>query len=105
MISWHRFYDPETGRYISVDPIGLQGGMNLYAYVENDQVNKIDPLGLWSYTGKCNYVSIGDIAGAGVMVCEWESECVNGKKSIGKTETWLGGFTFGSPGGTTEFDL
>jgi hypothetical protein len=42
-----RFYDPETGRYISADPIGLAGGMNLYAYVENDPVNFVDPLGLF----------------------------------------------------------
>ncbi|MFH0783505.1 MAG: RHS repeat-associated core domain-containing protein [Pseudomonadota bacterium] len=50
VISWHRFYDPETGRYISADPIGLDGGMNLYAYVGNDPVNKIDPEGLdWLY--------------------------------------------------------
>ncbi len=27
--NWHRFYDPSTGRYISADPIGLAGGMNL----------------------------------------------------------------------------
>lgn len=46
MISWHRFYDPNTGRYISTDPIGLDGGMNLYAYVGGDPVNKIDPWGL-----------------------------------------------------------
>jgi RHS repeat-associated protein len=44
--NWHRFYDPETGRYISADPIGLVGGMNLYAYVQNDPVNRIDPWGL-----------------------------------------------------------
>lgn len=43
---WHRHYDPETGRYISADPIGLAGGMNLYAYVQNDPVNWIDPWGL-----------------------------------------------------------
>ena len=43
IISCHRFYDPSTGRYISADPIGLAGGINLYAYVENDPVNKIDP--------------------------------------------------------------
>ena len=46
MISWHRFYDPETGRYLSPDPIGLDGGMNLYAYVEGDPVNWVDPIGL-----------------------------------------------------------
>lgn len=56
MISWHRFYDPETGRYISADPIGLAGGMNLYAYVQGDPVNWVDPMGLtwgdyWSNVG------------------------------------------------------
>ena len=49
--NWHRFYDPETGRYISADPIGLDGGMNLYAYVENDPVNYIDPWGLFGDGG------------------------------------------------------
>jgi RHS repeat-associated protein len=44
--NWHRFYDPDTGRYISADPIGLAGGMNLYAYVASDPVNAIDPTGL-----------------------------------------------------------
>ncbi|MDP3478236.1 MAG: RHS repeat-associated core domain-containing protein [Desulfoprunum sp.] len=44
----NRYYDPETGRYISADPIGLDGGMNLYAYVSNDPVNWIDPWGLIS---------------------------------------------------------
>ena len=43
--NWHRFYDPETGRYISADPIGLAGGINLYAYVGGDPVNWIDPEG------------------------------------------------------------
>jgi RHS repeat-associated protein len=47
--NWHRFYDPETGRYISADPIGLDGGMNLYAYVQGNPVNGVDVAGLcWS---------------------------------------------------------
>ena len=44
--NWHRYYDPETGRYVSADPIGLDGGMNIYAFVENNPVNTIDPAGL-----------------------------------------------------------
>ncbi len=44
--NWHRFYDPSTGRYISADPIGLQGGMNLYSYVNQNPINMIDPWGL-----------------------------------------------------------
>jgi RHS repeat-associated protein len=41
----HRYYDPAMGRYITQDPIGLNGGMNLYGYV-NDPNQWIDPLGL-----------------------------------------------------------
>jgi hypothetical protein len=48
VISWHRIYDPSTGRYISADPIGLAGGINLYAYVLGDPVNWVDPWGLYS---------------------------------------------------------
>ena len=48
VISWHRFYDSENGRYISADPIGLDGGINLFAYVQNDPVNWFDPYGLWT---------------------------------------------------------
>ena len=46
--NWNRYYNPETGRYISPDPIGLDGGLNLYAYVGNDPVNWMDLEGLYS---------------------------------------------------------
>ncbi|EZC72423.1 hypothetical protein BY84_08080, partial [Escherichia coli O157:H7 str. K5449] len=41
----NRYYDPLQGRYITQDPIGLEGGWSLYAYPLNP-VNGIDPLGL-----------------------------------------------------------
>ncbi|MFC1751413.1 RHS repeat domain-containing protein, partial [Pseudomonadota bacterium] len=42
-----RDYDAETGRWTAKDPIGFGGGQaNIYAYVNNDPVNFIDPIGL-----------------------------------------------------------
>jgi RHS repeat-associated protein len=40
-----RYYDPVVGRFISKDPIGLQGGINVYHYAPNP-VEWVDPLGL-----------------------------------------------------------
>jgi RHS repeat-associated protein len=41
-----RYYDPDVGRFISEDPIGFKGGdVNLYAYVQNNPVNFVDPSG------------------------------------------------------------
>ena len=42
-----RFYDPIWGRWINRDPIEEDGGLNLYAFCENDGVNGVDLLGLW----------------------------------------------------------
>lgn len=46
--NYFRDYDPATGRYIEPDPIGLNGGVNLYAYALGNPVGLIDPLGLWT---------------------------------------------------------
>jgi RHS repeat-associated protein len=50
-----RDYDPVNGMFISKDPIGFRGGLNLYAYVGNNPVNYTDPFGLQasSGTGTC----------------------------------------------------
>jgi RHS repeat-associated protein len=45
-----RYDDPEIGRFISPDPIGLAGGFNLYQYAPNP-VSWIDPLGLYNGEG------------------------------------------------------
>ncbi|WP_259592053.1 polymorphic toxin type 15 domain-containing protein [Shewanella baltica] len=54
-----RYYDPQTGRFISQDPIGLLGGLNHYQYAPN-HINWIDPLGLSCKEGE-------DDSGFGIM--------------------------------------
>ncbi|MCF5653295.1 type IV secretion protein Rhs, partial [Pseudomonas syringae] len=48
-----RYYDPEIGRFITQDPIGLEGGFNLYQYAHNSTA-WIDPWGLSELLGLVN---------------------------------------------------
>ncbi len=41
----YRAYNPSLGRWLSRDPIGEAGGINLYGYVDNDSINWMDPTG------------------------------------------------------------
>jgi RHS repeat-associated protein len=41
-----RWYDPRLGRFVQPDPANLMGGMNLYAYADNNPVFFVDPSGL-----------------------------------------------------------
>jgi RHS repeat-associated protein len=42
----HRYYDPQSGRFLTRDPIGYAGGINLYSYVANNPINRADASGL-----------------------------------------------------------
>lgn len=42
----NRYYDPNSGQFTQEDPIGMAGGMNLYAYAGGDPVRYSDPMGL-----------------------------------------------------------
>ncbi len=44
-----RFYDPDTGRFLTPDPLGYGDGMNYYAFCWNDPINYGDPYGLAGY--------------------------------------------------------
>jgi RHS repeat-associated protein len=56
----YREYSPENGSWLTDDPIGLAGGLNLRAYSSNDPLNRMDPLGLQGI-GNANTWTYGEI--------------------------------------------
>lgn len=42
----HRYYDPQSGRYLTPDPLGMPDGPNSYVYVKNNPLRYVDPEGL-----------------------------------------------------------
>jgi RHS repeat-associated protein len=70
-----RYYDADTGRFISEDPIGFEGGINLYAYCLNNPINAIDPFGL-----KWEIVDTDYHGGTSTWKCTslWAAELIKG---------------------------
>ena len=66
-----RYYNPAWGRFVSEDPIGLAGGINLYAYVGGNPVGVIDPYGLLNpvkmVVSMLNAANAGRLYASGVL--------------------------------------
>jgi RHS repeat-associated protein len=77
--NYFRDYDPQTGRYVESDPIGLDGGLNTYGYVYGNPLKYIDP------TGRNVFVIPGAEAGAaaGTFVCPGVGTAVGGAIGAG----------------------
>jgi RHS repeat-associated protein len=61
-LTLYRAYDSDTGRWISRDPLEEGGGINLYAYVANNPLNAVDPLGLYSSLLGLGEIGLLDVA-------------------------------------------
>lgn len=93
-----RVLQPDTGRWLSRDPIEEQGGLNVYGFVGNDSPNRIDPRGLfcWTVPGSTKYdapyvkkgarvspPSLGNGYKCAYYVCRkkhWTEKCLDLKK-------------------------
>jgi RHS repeat-associated protein len=54
----NRYYSPGLGRFITQDPSGISGGINLYAFCTNDAINRYDYLGLTDDSDKTIYLPV-----------------------------------------------
>lgn len=65
----NRYYDSRTGRFTQEDPIGVAGGVNLYAYVGNNPITFTDPFGLCPESRR----DANGLCPGGLSVGEWDN--------------------------------
>ncbi|WP_310888845.1 RHS repeat-associated core domain-containing protein, partial [Pseudomonas syringae] len=107
--NYHRDYNPDTGRYVQSDPIGLGGGLNTFGYVSANPLRWSDPRGLapWDWngrgnTGVCSYYeqrvceTTGDLSDyykRAEDICKGEDRAVNSLLTVGIASAWIRGTT------------
>ncbi len=68
----YRYYSPELGRWLTRDPLGEKGGLNLYKFNYNDSINLWDFIGLESDSCRCTFDKIEMEVLAGRLDAFWD---------------------------------
>jgi RHS repeat-associated protein len=71
--NFHRYFDPSLGKFFRIDPLRLNGGINLFVYSQNSPINGFDAYGL-----KC-IITYSDPFPSGEPLREWEEVTYDGK--------------------------
>jgi len=92
--NYFRDYEPGTGRYVESDPIGLDGGITTFAYVNSDPAGSIDPTGEQAIavpfpapTGlclPCGVALLGGMAGGSYIYAQYGTSIVDFMVSVAR---------------------
>ncbi|KDN13839.1 cytidine deaminase-like fold-containing protein [Snodgrassella communis] len=93
-----RHYNPQTGRYIEADPLGVGGGLNLYGYANANPLIYMDPYGLYAWA---NFVDDASnfSAGFGDAVSLGATKWIRKEYDIGSVNECSGWYNVGHVGG------
>ena len=106
-----RWYSPYLGRFLSPDPIGLDGGTHLYRYVANDPINNSDPTGLYRCRGSVKECAAIEQYRQKMLVASKSNDIPSSaRRALERTAAMLGGpndrnginVRFGSMRNTTD---
>jgi RHS repeat-associated protein len=100
-----RMYSPTLGRFLQTDPVGTQGGINLYGYVGNDPLNLVDIFGLTADnpqgSGQNNGSLLAGVAIGATAVCVAAEPC-GAAEGIGLATAVVLGAALGLSGDTAQ---